>query len=223
MTPDMTSDKLSVSGQIRRYRSLFILVSFATVLSACGFHLRGALDLSQDVAPVIIIRNDAFDLARDIRGLLATNGIEITETLSTAKSRIALLEESRERRVLSVDSSGRASEYLLIYQVRYNLESADFKKQEFTARQQRSLVFDPDAVLAVENEADVLYGEMSKDIARSILLKLQAKTRLSASQRTATDKEKSGLEAATPGGPDPANEAQAPGEADSPHEADPQE
>ena len=38
----------------------------------------------------------------------------------------------------------------------------------------RSLLFDPDAVIAVVNESEILYKDMRRDAARLILLKLQA-------------------------------------------------
>jgi len=161
---------------LRHYRSLSIFVMALSLLTACGFQLRGAVNLSQDVAPIAIQRNNLFDLGSDIRSVLETNNIDVTESVSAAKSVIKLISESQSRRVLSVDGSGRATEYLLIYSVRYGLESQSFEAAEFTAKQQRSLLFDPDAVLAVENEAEMLYADMRKDVARLILMKLQAKS-----------------------------------------------
>ena len=54
-----------------------------------------------------------------------------------------------------------------------------FNKRDETAAQDtvtlsRSLLFDTDTVLAVENESEVLYREMQRDASRLILLKLQA-------------------------------------------------
>jgi LPS-assembly lipoprotein len=161
---------------LRHYRSLSIFVMALSLLTACGFQLRGAVNLSQDVAPIAIQRNNLFDLGSDIRSVLETNNIDVTESVPAAKSVIKLISESQARRVLSVDGSGRATEYLLIYSVRYGLESQSFEAAEFTAKQQRSLLFDPDAVLAVENEAEMLYADMRKDVARLILMKLQAKS-----------------------------------------------
>ena len=40
----------------------------------------------------------------------------------------------------------------------------------------RSLLFDPEAVLAVTNESEILYRDMQKNAARLILLKLQARS-----------------------------------------------
>jgi LPS-assembly lipoprotein len=160
----------------RDLKILPVMVIALGLLTACGFQLRGAVNLSADVAPIAIQRNNLFDLGSEIRSVLEINKIEVTESMSAAKSIITLINESQARRVLSVDGSGRASEYLLIYSVRYSLESQSFETAEFTARQQRSLVFDPDAVLAVENEAEMLYGDMRKDVARLILMKLQAKS-----------------------------------------------
>ena len=162
--------------QLHHYRLLSISMIALGLLTACGFQLRGAVNLSEDVAPIAIQRNNLFDLGSEIRSVLETNNIDVTESVSAAESVIKLISESQSRRVLSVDGSGRATEYLLIYSVRYGLESQSFEAAEFTAKQQRSLLFDPDAVLAVENEAEMLYADMRKDVARLILMKLQAKS-----------------------------------------------
>jgi len=163
-----------------RYRSLISFILVLLMLQSCGFQLRGALDLSPDISPVYLQQNDAFDLGRDIKSILQTNKIAISEYANTANSRLNIVNESRARRVLSVDSNGRAKEYLLTYTVQFTIK---IKQQEAVAESvsvSRSLLFDPEAVIAVDNEAEVLYKDMKHDAARLILLKLQAHSRKAA-------------------------------------------
>ena len=188
-----------MSGMQTKYFRMMIFLIVAASLHACGFQLRGAIDISQEISPIYIEQNSVFDLAREIRSLLATNKIEVVTNAGQSKSQLVLLNEERTRRVLSVDGSGRAREYLLIYKINFsiNTKSLQSHKEESDTVEQnvveqnaakdnkdtvsrdsitvrRSLLFDPDAVLAVTNEAEILYKDMRRDVARLILLKLQA-------------------------------------------------
>ncbi len=60
----------------------FYLLTLACVLSismlnACGFKLRGALELSQNMSPLYLQQNSLFELGRQIKPLLATNEIQV--------------------------------------------------------------------------------------------------------------------------------------------------
>lgn len=173
-------------------KSLHVLAVAMVVigLHACGFQLRGSINLSTEISPIYIEQNNMFDLAREIRSLLATHKIEVVEDAKLSKAQLTLVSEGRDRRVLSVDGRGRAREYMLQYKVNFMvrtaIEVAEIKgKDDPKAHDSispdsislsRSLLFDPDAVLAVTNEAVILYNDMRRDAARLILLKLQARS-----------------------------------------------
>lgn len=162
-----------------------LLLALVLTLSACGFQLRGSLDISEDLSPVLIEKNSVFELSREIKALLGANDIQTVDNDDSAlaagkgavNTRLSLLKESKSRRVLSVDGNGRAREYLLGYTVNFSVKIKQSKQINETISVQRSLLFDPDAVLAVVNESEVLYKDMRRDVARLILLKLQAHSR----------------------------------------------
>lgn len=169
-------------------------MTIAASLHACGFQLRGSIDISEDISPIYIEQNSMFDLAREIKLLLAMNKIEVVEDAKQSKAQLTLLNEEKSRRVLSVDGSGRAREYLLIYKVNFvikakqsetsAIENSEAKNNQDSVSHdsisvRRNLLFDPDAVLAVTNEAEILYDDMRRDAARLILLKLQARSKSS--------------------------------------------
>ena len=166
-------------------RSGITVVSLVLLLSACGFQLRGALNLSQEMSPIYLQKNSLFELGRELKSLLLSNQIQVTENAKQAKAKLILLREGKSRRVLSVDGSGRAKEYLLSYSVDFSIKNKQSKViSEERSRDDsishdsisvaRSLLFDPDAVIAVVNESEILYKDMRRDAARLILLKLQA-------------------------------------------------
>lgn len=164
----------SVAGVHKISSRILAYMAIVLMLYACGFQLRGSIDLSEDIAPVYVEQGTLFELSREIKGLLATNKIEVVSKQSQSKSTLVLVKEGRQRRVLSVDGSGRAKEYLLTYSVDFVIKIKQSGDVRDSLSISRSLLFDPDAVLAVTNESDILYKDMQRDIARLILLKLQA-------------------------------------------------
>lgn len=171
-------NQFSVNSFTRNTGVAVFAITLMLLLHACGFQLRGAVNLSQDMSPVYVEKNGIFDLAREIRDVLTSNGIKTVDNAGKSKSQLILLNESKTRRVLSVDGDGRAREYLLIYTVNFEIKrklSADEKtesKQDMVSMS-RALLFEPDAVLAAVNESEIIYKDMRRETARLILLKLQ--------------------------------------------------
>ncbi len=162
-----------------------ILLLLLVFMQSCGFHLRGMVEISQEFSPLYLKQNSASELARELKLLLASNKITVTSDPSKAKSQLVLLNENRERRVLSVDGNGRVREYLLTYTANFyirfdkvdgvNAEDVNAKQITDSVSTSRALLFDPEVVLATTNEAEILYEDMRRNAARLILLKLQAR------------------------------------------------
>lgn len=161
---------------------LLLLVSF---LSGCGFQMRGSLDLSDEISPLYLKSNRSFELARELKLLLATNNVTVTDNPARANYQLILVREMKSRRVLTVDGDGQNKEYLLTYTIEYSINVKDAARQDVieSISLRRSLLFDTEAVLAVTNVSEIYYKDMQRDAARLILLKLQTRAR----QDTATD------------------------------------
>ena len=171
-----------IPGVTKKSSRTLVYMAVVLMLYACGFQLRGAINLSEEIAPVYIEHGTLFQLGREIRSLLATNKIEVVSKESQSRSTLVLVREGRGRRVLSVDGSGRAKEYLLTYTVDFAIKIKQSGDTSDSLTISRSLLFDPDAVLAVTNESEILYRDMQRDIARLVLLKLQALSLKNAAQ-----------------------------------------
>jgi LPS-assembly lipoprotein len=167
------------------YRLCLQLLLLVSVLSGCGFQLRGSLELSDEISPLYLRSNSSFELARELQLLLATNNVTQTDKPAKANYQLILVREKKSRRVLTVDGDGRAREYLLMYTIDYSINVKDDVQQDVieSISLRRSLLFDTEAVLAVTNESEILYKNMQRDAARLILLKLQTRAR----QDSATD------------------------------------
>jgi LPS-assembly lipoprotein len=86
-----------------------------------------------------------------------------------------ILHERSQRRVLSVGSAGRASEYELFEEVTFALEdpAGNTVLEPQTLRMTRDLVFDDTQLLGKVSEAEVLRRQMQRDLARQIITRIE--------------------------------------------------
>lgn len=157
---------------IARYIALlFVLL----VVASCGFHLRGEVTLANEFSPLFLdAKTSAPVLLRELKALLKTSRVEFAATNDEAASIIIIKAVKKSRRVLSVDSLGRAREYELNYEVHYLVSGKAIESTEKALKLTRELLFDPDTVLAAGYEEQTLYDDMAQDSARLILMQLQA-------------------------------------------------
>jgi len=157
------------------FRTLFILI-FLLSVSACGFQLRGAVKLPAELQPLYLYNAEDDDLAHQLSVLLRENNTVLATDEQQAASRLKIVSQNRTRRVLSVDSLGRAREYELHYSVLYQLKGEHIDVENMI-KLQRVLTFDPDSVLGASSEEKILYHDMQMDAARLILQQIDALTK----------------------------------------------
>ena len=161
------------------FRKILLIVLSISMLAACGFHLRAPVDLSVEITPVFIEQSGADNvLDRELRSLLSQSGKnDLTQTKSEAKSVLKIVSAKEKKRVVAVDDRGRARQYDLSYILRYSLTGKNIPQSGddniSVLNLKRSVIFDPDNVLAIGHEAETLYNDMRKDSARLILQRLQ--------------------------------------------------
>ena len=149
------------------------------VLSGCGFHLRGAssVALPPELSSLRVTMGGAGypPLLVEVRNaLLALGDVRLTDDVSAAVPVLQLHSESSTSQVLTIDSSGRISAYLLNYRVDYSLIGADKKPllPKQSVKLQREHGFDRLNVLASEKQSEFLQSEMRRDVAQQILRRL---------------------------------------------------
>jgi len=157
------------------YRSVFTLLLLLSA-SACGFQLRGAVELPAVLQPVYLYGAGEEELAHQLAVLLKENNTVLADAEAQAASRLKIVSQKQTRRILSVDSRGRAREYELNYSVLYQLRSEHINADN-VVKLRRVLAFDPDNVLGASNEEQTLYRDMQRDAARLILQQLEAMTK----------------------------------------------
>jgi LPS-assembly lipoprotein len=157
-------------------RVALLLLSLLVTLSACGFHLRGDVELPPILHDTYIDSRDPFTgIARPLRSQLERSGANVLEDGQQASAILKIISERSENRVLSVGSSGKATEYELFNEVVFSLNDPKNKvliKQQ-TVRMTRDLVFDENELLGKLSEADSIHRQMLESLARQILTRIQ--------------------------------------------------
>jgi LPS-assembly lipoprotein len=162
-----------VTGAWRGIAGVLLLA----VLSACGFHLRGEVELPPLMQDTYIDSRDPYTgIARALRTQLERSDINVLETREQASAVLKIIGERSENRVLSVGSSGKATEYELFDEVVFSLSDAAGKVlvEPQTVRMTRDLVFDETELLGKLAEADSIHREMLDSISRQILTRIHA-------------------------------------------------
>jgi len=103
----------------------YILYSMLVLsLASCGFQLKPSTSLPASFGPVSIQGISKFNpFYRTVHNALRQSSVNIVE--STAASHTIYVSSSRERKVLSVNTAGKVSEYELIQRLKYRVTRAD--------------------------------------------------------------------------------------------------
>lgn len=150
----------------------------ATMLSACGFQLRGSngqAALPFKTIYVGIADNSPLgsELKRNIR---ASGDTQVVADPKAAEVQLNVLSETREKTILSLNTQGRIREYTLYYKVRFQVR--DDKNKDLIAPTEvvlkRDISFNESAAMAKENEEALLYRDMQSDLVQQLLRRLHA-------------------------------------------------
>jgi LPS-assembly lipoprotein len=152
-------------------------VVFLSLLSGCGFHLRTGAELPAALTKATYLESqDRYSgVAQELRIELRSAGAELTDDRADASVLIRILNEHFQRRVLSVGSAGRASEYELFQEVTFAVEDpqGEVLLGPQTLRMTRDLVFDDTQLLGKVGEAEVIRRQMQRDLARQIMTRIE--------------------------------------------------
>tara|TARA_B100000767_G_scaffold262000_1_gene274225 strand:- start:1343 stop:1837 length:495 start_codon:yes stop_codon:yes gene_type:complete len=162
---------------MKRFLSNSVVAFLLMLLIGCGFHLRGDIDYSDSLQ---IIHIEGMSLQRGIglhlkRGLMS-NGIEVVDTYEQGSAVLKVIETKHDRRVLSVGSNAKVSEYELYASISFSLTGPQGKILAGTqqVQAQRDFQFNENQVLARESEEASLRQHLNKELVQGVLRRLSA-------------------------------------------------
>jgi LPS-assembly lipoprotein len=152
-----------------------ILLSVLFSIQGCGWRLRGSMDVSLHLPPLYLEVNGSQQLQRELKRSLKVSGIQLTESRDAAELILNVTREGEDRRVSSVDRSGKISEYELLYTLEFKVMDKEgverLPLQEIT--QQRTYSFSEQDVLAKGDEQARLFETMRLQAVRALVRRLQ--------------------------------------------------
>lgn len=159
-----------------RIKPLGCALLSALVLAGCGFRLAGSEPLPMVLAkPYLSVRDPYTDFAREFERQLKSSGAELQVGRDSASATIDVSKDSVEQRVLSVSARNIPTEYELIYTVTYAVRGPN---RELLPSQtiflSRDYSFNETALLAKDNEADILRAQMARDLVAIAMRRLSS-------------------------------------------------
>ncbi|HZS81203.1 MAG TPA: LPS assembly lipoprotein LptE [Herbaspirillum sp.] len=152
-----------------------LLVLLAVLmLSACGFHLRGSVNLPFRTIYLGFAGDSS--LGAELKRSLRTGGVKVVDQVAEAEAVMQVLADTREKKILSLGTNGRVREYSLYQRFRFQIKDQAGKilVAPTDIALKRDVSYDASQELAKQSEETLLYRDMQSDLVQQILRRLSA-------------------------------------------------
>jgi len=180
----MASDPRSAQRGIASVFTVTLLLVFVT---ACGFQLRGSElrgseSVSASRARVFVDTSRDSTIREELRKVLSDRAFTVVDNRDDANVWLRVSDEQLSQRIVSVEKTGKVSEYELAHSVRIQIAQAvenalpSYDPDQVANRVEvvREYTYDQGGVLGKEDEADILRIEMRRELASQIMLRTVA-------------------------------------------------
>lgn len=152
-----------------RIVTYWVMALLTFLLAGCGFHLRGAPDLPFQSIYIDLPKNSSLyvELVRNIRA----GGTSIALSAEPAEAVLQVISNSRDRKILTLNSDGRVREYSLYQHFTFTVKGKDNRifVPPSTITLERDITYNEQSDLSKQMEVEVIYQEMQTDIVQRIL------------------------------------------------------
>lgn len=141
-------------------------------IAGCGFHLRGGANLPDSMKQMYVQGIDLQQgLGLTLRRSLKQNGVKLVNVFDKDSAVLTILDNKFERRVLSVGSGAKVSEFQLYGLLKFKVSDGDGEllvvPQKVEA--QRDYQFDQTQVLSSDSEEALLREALNQQLIQSLL------------------------------------------------------
>jgi len=170
-----------LNKKVRSASKLVLVFALGLTLTACGFHLRGNIPLSDSIKNMYIVAPDFKD---QLESVLLRAGAQLAPTKGAADVVLRVTDASSDRIVGTLDERGKANSYNLRFNVAYTLQDLEGLaiRPNTTVSENRRYDFNPEAVLESESEEAELLESMEQDAALRIVRQLSVITQNTAAK-----------------------------------------
>lgn len=152
-----------------------LIAAACSILSGCGFHLRGTAAMPFE--SIYVQPGPAPFVATQVkRALVAGSKTRIADRPEDAQVVLQITNELREKQILSLSGGGRVREFELRYRLAYRLTDSKgaavyIAPSEIALR--RDFSYNDQEALAKESEEALLYRDMQNDAVQQLMRRLQ--------------------------------------------------
>lgn len=150
---------------ITSIKNQFLMLLAIICLIACGFQLRGSVEANFDS---ISINGGSAGFVKQLKKRLRQSSIAVLPTDGEVK--LEILDDLLNKRILSLNSDGRISEYELNYKVSYRVKGKNDSEwgQLINNEVRRQYTYDDENVIAKALEEEKLINGMRDELIRTI-------------------------------------------------------
>jgi LPS-assembly lipoprotein len=140
------------------------------LISACGYHLRGAIELPSELKNVYI-EGASTQLLEQFKLALQSSAVQMVNSRAEAGIVIVVSNEENLTRSLSLGAGGRSNQYGLEYRLNYKITNAkDVILMESSPVEIRREYFNnQQVILGKENEEATIRNEMYQQAVRTMI------------------------------------------------------
>ncbi|WP_341304587.1 LPS assembly lipoprotein LptE [Pseudomonas sp. TMP25] len=173
-----------------------LVIGLATLLSACGFQLRGTGEVQFALKELDVSARNAYgETVKQVREVLQNNNVRV---YTGAPYSLVLSNEQEDRRAASFTSAARTAEYELNKTLEYEIRgSKDLLLLSDKVEAQSFYTQDGNNLISGDQEATQIRQEMNRELIQQLVLRLQQITpeQLDQLQQTAEAKAKAEADA----------------------------
>lgn len=156
---------------MKRFALIFTIS--LSLLTGCGFHLRGVIDLPDSLS-TLHVKAPQVELRDDLSNALETSGATVVKHATADSATISIDRAQYRREVRTVDERGKSTGYILFLDVDYSVIDSKgvtlVDKTRTTAR--RDYTFDDNQALVAQRQEEILREELREDVSQAILRRL---------------------------------------------------
>ena len=157
-------------------RSSMVFIALL-MLTACGYHLRGAIELPEALKKMYV-KGASPELSAAIERTFRVTAGELVSSREQAGMILNVLDEYYQRRTISLSSTGFSNEYELIYRLTFDLVDREgsvlVSNQNIEVMQSYYNAQSSETLLSKDNEEIVIRRELYEEAVRSVIQRARA-------------------------------------------------
>lgn len=183
-------------------------IAFASVmilmLTACGWRLRGSVELPQNMQRInLILLQQSYEFEQRLQRSLQSAGAELVNGRENANISITVIAFDADKSSVAVDSQGRSVTKELLQKLTYNLQDnqGDMLAELVSVKVMRIYRYDPDNVLGMEREEQRISSDLLDELVvllinrvKQQVKKSDAQVKISADEKMSDKQEEAGAD-----------------------------